>query len=89
MLLDAIAHRLRQKTLHGVIHLRPTQGRQRAKLFAIGAVLKEEACDDGGWTLELKMAEKDLRRFLRRENLSADLLEPIPVHASAAAGTWK
>jgi len=89
MLLDAIGHRLRRKTLHGLIHLRPTQGRQRAKLFDIGAVLKEEACDDGGWTLELKMAERDLRRFLKRENLSADLLEPIPVHASATAGNWK
>jgi GTP-binding protein HflX len=87
MLLEAIGDRLQRKTLHGVIHLQPTQGRQRAKLFEIGAVLKEEACDDGGWTLELKMAETDLRRFLERENLSADLLEPLSVHASITAGT--
>ena len=89
MLLDAIAQRLRRKTMHGHIHLQATQGRQRAKLFDIGAVLNEEACDDGGWTLELKMAERDLRRFLKRENLSADLLEPLPVQTSATAGTWK
>ena len=60
-----------------------SQGRQRAKLFDIGAVLNEEACDDGGWNLELRMAEKDLRRFLKREKLPADLLEPLPVSASA------
>ena len=45
------------------------------KLFDIGAVLSEEACEDGGWTIELEMAEKDLRRFLKREDLSAELLE--------------
>jgi len=77
MLLDAIGHRLRRETLRGRVHLEPTQGRQRAKLFEIGAVLKEEACEDGGWMLELEMAERDLNRFLKRENLPADLLEPL------------
>ena len=89
LLLDAIGERLRRKTLHGVMHLLPTQGRQRAKLFEAGAVLNEEACDDGGWTLELKMAERDLRRFLKRENLPADLLEPMPIADAAAAVTLK
>ena len=89
MLLDAVGERLRQKTLHRIIHLQPTQGRQRAKLFEIGAVLNERACDDGGWTLELNMPERDLRRFLKRENLSADLLEPASAEAPAKAGTGK
>ncbi|MCH7822930.1 MAG: 50S ribosome-binding GTPase, partial [Proteobacteria bacterium] len=87
LLLDAIGDRLRRKTLHGVIRLQASQGRQRAKLFEIGAVLNEEACEDGGWTLELKIAERDLRRFLKRENLAADLLEPLPMRASATAAT--
>jgi len=85
LLLEAISARLQRKTLHGQMHLLPTQGRQRARLFEIGAVLNEEACDDGGWNLELKMAETDLRRFLKREKLSADLLEPMTMHASATA----
>lgn len=85
MLLEVISERLRRKTLHGVIHLEPTQGRQRAKLFEIGAVLNEEACDDGGWTIELEMAERDLMRFLKRENLSADILETLPAQAPATA----
>ncbi|NIV17777.1 MAG: GTPase HflX [Woeseiaceae bacterium] len=75
MLLEAISRRLRPEMTHGVIHLEASQGRQRAKLFEIGAVLNEEACEDGGWTIELEMAEKDLQRFLKRENLSMDLLE--------------
>jgi GTP-binding protein HflX len=83
LLLDAIGERLRRKTLHRVIRLQAGQGRQRAKLFDIGAVLNEEACEDGGWNIELKMAEKDLRRFLKSENLSEDLLEPLPLAATA------
>ena len=69
--------------LHGLMHLQPTQGRQRSKLFEIGAVLNEEACDDGGWNLELKLAEADLHRFLKREKLPAGALEPLPVKETA------
>ena len=83
MLLDAIGDRLRPRMLHGLMHLEPTQGRQRSKLFEIGAVLNEEACDDGGWNLELKLAEADLHRFLKRENLPAEALEPMPVKETA------
>ncbi|MEJ2127418.1 MAG: GTPase HflX [Woeseiaceae bacterium] len=86
MLLEAIGDRLQRKMVHGVMHLQPTQGRQRAKLFEIGAVLNEEACDDGGWTLQLKMAETDLYRFLKRENLPVDLLEPLSATETAQAG---
>ncbi len=83
LLLDAVGERLQRKTLHGVMHLEASQGRQRAKLFDIGAVLSEEACEDGGWNIELKMAERDLRRFLKHENLADDLLEPLPASATA------
>jgi GTPase len=86
MLKEAIANRLRQKTTHRTIHLQPAQGRQRAKLFELGAVLNEDVLEDGSWTLELRMAEKDLRRFLKRENLPieqvSDQLEPAPVEAT-------
>jgi len=87
MLQEAIANRLRQKTAHRTIHLQPAQGRQRAKLFELGAVLNEEVLEDGSWTLELRMAEKDLRRFLKRENLQmeqvTDQLEPTLKAATA------
>ncbi len=87
MLLDAISQRLSRKTLHGIIHLHPSQGRQRAKLFELGAVICEEITDDGGWDLELKMAERDLRRFLKRENLAADLLTTLAEPEAASAVT--
>jgi len=84
MLKDAIADRLRQKTTRRVIHLDPSQGRQRARLFELGAVLNEDVLDDGSWILELKMVEKDLRRFLKRENLAENQLEPVSATATVA-----
>jgi GTP-binding protein HflX len=84
MLKDAIANRLRQKKTHRTIHLQNSQGRQRAKLFELGAVLKEEVMEDGSWTLELRMSEKDLRRFLKHENLTEEQLELTPEVATAA-----
>jgi len=85
MLKDAIARRLRQKTVECVIHLLPEQGRQRAKLFELGAVTSEAALEEGGWTLDLKITEKDLKRFLKRENLAEQQLDPLPMRPSATA----
>jgi GTP-binding protein HflX len=85
MLRDAIATRLRQKTEHRMIQLAPSQGRQRAKLFELGAVLNEAIKEEGGWMLEIEMTEKDLRRFMKRENLAGDQLEPLPIKAPVSA----
>ena len=85
LLKEAIARRLQKRTVHRFIQLEPAQGRQRAKLFELGAVLNEEVLDDGSWSLELKMPEKDLRRFLKRENLAEDQLVREPMETSAPA----
>ncbi len=82
-LLEAIVRRLPRKVQHGVMHLRPTQGRQRAKLFAMGAVLREQACEDGGWNIELRLGERDLQRFLQQENLVNCFLQPMPEPVTA------
>lgn len=91
LLLEAIGERLHRDVMHGVIHLDHSQGRQRAKLFELGAVLSEVEKDDGSWDIELEMAEKDLRRFLKHENLAADALQPVAgagtIRGAAAAST--
>jgi GTP-binding protein HflX len=89
LLLEAIGDRLRRKTLHRLIHLQPSQGRVRSRLFELGAVLSEQSEEDGGWTLELEMPEQDLNRFMKRENLDPELLEPLPVIKSAATAILK
>lgn len=85
ILLEAIESRLRPKSVHGFVALNPSQGRERAKLFELGAVINESTTDDGGWLLEVDLAERDLRRFLKRENLAPDILEPAPARDAASA----
>ena len=75
LLLETIGDRLRKKKVHGIIRLQPSQGRQRAKLFELGTVLRDTPADDGGWILEMEMSERDFLRFVKREGLSADILE--------------
>lgn len=83
-LLAAIEDRLRRKKVRGMMRLQPGQGRQRALLFEMGAVSREFPVDDGGWVLELCMGEREFQRFVKRENLPADILEG-PEQPSRAA----
>ena len=75
LLLGAVAHRLSRKKIQGVVRLAASQGRQRALLFDLGAVTQETSVDDGGWILELTMVERDFHRFIKRENLPAEILD--------------
>jgi len=75
LLLSTVAGRLRPKKVNGRMQLRADQGRQRAQLFEMGAVVSEKAAAEGGWMLELEMGERDFKRFLKRESLPADILE--------------
>jgi len=84
-LLDSIGGRLRRSMIRGEIRLDPGQGRLRAVLFKLGAVKHEHPADDGGWVLELEMAERDFRRFLKREQLPANILREVPEHSPVSA----
>jgi len=85
LLLEAVGKRLSRKKIHGMVRLQAGQGRQRALLFDLGAVVREEPADDGGWMLELELIERDFRRFVKRENLSLDILEVPQAEGSAAS----
>jgi GTP-binding protein HflX len=53
------------------LHLPPGAGRLRARLFAAGAVRREEVLD-AGWLLEVRMAPDELEALCRREGLPAE-----------------
>jgi GTP-binding protein HflX len=89
LLLETIGERLRKKKVHGMIRLQPDQGRQRAVLYEMGAVSDEQPADDGGWILELDMVERDFQRFLKRENLSAQILERPGAYVPSDAATQR
>ena len=84
LLLDTIGERLQRPMVHGTVHLLPSQGRQRALLFDLGAVSRETAGEDGGWILELEMGAREFNRFIKRENLPADFLAPMASDSSKA-----
>jgi GTP-binding protein HflX len=77
-LLEAIVKRLPRKIQHGVMHLQPAQGRQRAKLCALGGVLWEEGCEVGGWNIDWRMGERFRLLFLQRDNLVSSFLKRVP-----------
>jgi len=87
LLLNTIRDRLRPKTVAGIVCLRPDQGRQRARLFEMGAVVQEHPSDDGGWIVELEIGERDFERFLKREKLPAEILQPLRSLTALAAPT--
>jgi GTP-binding protein HflX len=87
LLLNAIGSRLRKTKVHGIIHLLPGQGRQRAMLFEMGAVLHDTPAEDGGWMLELEVEERNLRRFLKREALSEEMLQKLQAQLPVNART--
>jgi len=87
LLLDAIGGRLQRKMVHGVIRLLPSQGRQRAQLFDLGAVTRETMMEEGGWELELALDERDFQRFMKRESLLTHFLEQEPAAAPVTAVT--
>ena len=88
-LLTAIDRRLERDTVRKTMRLGPGQGRARAKLFELGAVLSEQPCEDGGWVLELNMVERDLQRFLKRENLLTGNGEHLSLESIPKAITVK
>jgi len=89
LLLNTIGDRLRPKKVNGIMRLQASEGRRRALLFELGAVLHEQQADDGSWVLELEMGERDFQRFLKRENLPAGVLEQSPAATRVAEVTQR
>jgi len=85
LLLSAIEKRLSRKKIQGIIRLQANQGRQRALLFDMGAVLQETTADDGGWMLELELEERDFLQFAKREKLPPEILERPLIDESAVS----
>ena len=71
--------------VHGIVRLKPSQGRQRALLFDSGAVTRERPAAEGGWIVEIEMIEQDFHRFLKREKLPLGILEKLQEIDSADA----
>jgi len=75
-LVDAIGEFLGPEIVHRHIVLKPEEGRARARFFAAGAVLAEQALPGGGVDLEVSMPRQAFEDLCRHEGLAPDLLPP-------------
>lgn len=55
LLLEALTESLAADVVHAQVHLLPREGKLRARLFAVGRVLKDEVAIDGGWNMEVEL----------------------------------
>ena len=74
LLLAAVGEFLGPEIVHTHIILKPAEGRARARFFAAGAVLGEQALPDGDTELEVSMPRMAFEQLCRSEglNLTAD-----------------
>ncbi len=74
LLVQAMADRFKQETVHGWLKLSPQAGRTRARLFEIGAVLRERVDDFGGCRIEVKMSRRHFEEFSKQEDFEGSMI---------------
>ncbi|MDA9109923.1 hypothetical protein N9K05_05780 [Woeseiaceae bacterium] len=72
LLMTGISSFFARNLLIGSIKLDNSQGKQRAKLFQMGAVKEEKILDDGSFRLALEITKQDIYRFLKKEGMSTN-----------------
>ena len=74
---SVLANFLKKNVILGEIKLHNNQGRQRAKLFQMGAVKTENIQEDGSWSLILEIKKEDIYSFLKKEGISKNNFSKI------------
>lgn len=75
LLVDSIGEFLGPELVHRHIVLKPEEGRARARFFAAGAVLAEQALPSGAVDLEVSMPRRAFEHLCRSEGLPEALTE--------------
>jgi GTP-binding protein HflX len=69
LLLEALAQRLGGARVRRTVHLPPSEGRLRARLFEAGKVLQERVGEGGTMIMDIELESAVLDRLLREEGL--------------------
>jgi GTPase len=75
MLIDAIGEFLGPELVHRHVVLKPEAGRARARFFAAGAVVAEQALPGGEVDLEVSMPRRAFEHLCRSEGLAEALTD--------------
>ncbi len=75
LLRQALEERLASGLVRARVHLLPHEGGTRAKLFALGRVIRDEVAPDGGWNMEVELPDrhKGVLNAIAGYNCAADL----------------
>ncbi|QSA97609.1 ribosome rescue GTPase HflX [Methylococcus sp. EFPC2] len=60
LLNQAIVERLSGATVSRTLHIPPTQGAIRAKLYVVAKILRDEVDENGGWHMEVEIPQRDI-----------------------------
>lgn len=86
---EAIAELLRGDRVRGALRLAPSDGRLRAVLYRLGAVLEERALENGAFELDLDMDFVEWRRLVKREGLAESSLRTDTLPRSNCGGVQR
>lgn len=77
LLLEAIAERVHSDSVHGWVQLPPQEGRLRARLFSLGAVIAEQLNSDGHWLIEVQTSQKNLKQLCRQDGFREEWMRLV------------
>lgn len=77
LLLEAIAGRMLSDSIHGWVRLPAEEGRLRARLFNLGAVVAEQWNPDGEWLIEVSTSRKNLQQLCRQEGFKEEWMRLV------------
>lgn len=86
LLRQAIAERVNAEQARGVIELPASEGRLRARFYALGDVLGEKITGDGRIQMAVELPRRELDRLYQHEGLTAQL-KPFATDGLPAAST--
>ena len=85
LLSDALSGHFQGRQVHGWLHMPATAGAARSSLYNIGQVMSERVDEQGGWWLEVCMAQRNIDRLIRESGGKCDFHPADP--AAIVAGT--
>jgi GTP-binding protein HflX len=77
LLLQAIGECAHSDTVHTHVRLPPEAGRQRARLFNLGAVIDEHLTAQGEWLIEVQTSRKNLKQLCRHDGFREEWMDCI------------
>lgn len=72
-LLSALGSYFSADLVHDWIRLSSAEGRLRAQLYEMGAVIGERSDDLGGWLLEIELSQQDMAKLSEQEGINLSL----------------